>query len=356
MTPPKALPLLGLTLLLAACVTTKGPSPTLNKYGPLESDAAKSGLTGRFATSESASRNAQSDALLAHQMLEDGHALIYANCDLFFASAGQTQRWLMVTRDTVGAVGTMAASVMALHDASNNAVANVALATGLTFSGLDIYTKNFLFAAENIDAVRELTTHALNVHINAVHEQTPLTYASTSLHLLDNQNICTPASILALVRQAIKKGDVEPTVDRTYEQPLAARADEAALAELGALLNPPGTLSVDQAGALWWLYMTPTTAAQKKEIAGLLSDLPPTGTPFDSNQNYQAGWAKEAQVKQALSRFSPTTKSAFASAIKTHEEDKVAKGSGASAPLPPMRFNLPDSAPRAAGRVSVGIR
>ncbi|WLG66265.1 hypothetical protein [Pseudomonas brassicacearum] len=354
MTHPQALPLLSLALLLSACATTQGPSSTLNKDGPLVADKTKSGLTGRFATSEYASRHAQADDLLAHQMLEDGYALIYANCDLFFASAGQTQRWLMVTRDTVGAVGTMAASVMALHDVSNNAVANVALATGLTFSGLDIYTKNFLFAAENIDAVRELTTHALNVHINAVGEQTPLTYASTSVHLLDNQNICTPASILALVRQAIKKGDVEPTVDRTYEQPLAARADEAALAELGALLNPPGSLSVDQAGALWWLYMTPTSAAQKKQIAGLLNDLPATGNPFDTNQDYQAGWAKEAQVRQALSRFSPTTKSAFASTIKKGEEE--VKALGAAAPLPPMRFNLPVSSPRAAGRVSVDIR
>lgn len=355
MTPPQALPLLGLALLLAACATTQGPSPTLDRDGPLVADATKSGLTGRFATSESASRQAQSDDLIAHQMLEDGFALIYANCDLFFTSAGQTQRWLMVTRDTVGAVGTLAASVMALHGASNNAVANVALATGLTFSGLDIYTKNFLFAAENIDAVRELTTHALNVHSDAVREQSPLTYASTSVHLLDNQNICTPASILALVRQAIKKGDVKPTVDLTYEQPLAARADESALAELGTLLNPPGTLSVDQAGALWWLYMTPTTAAQKKQIAGLLSDLPTTGNPFDTNQVYQAGWTKEAQVRQALSRFSPATKSAFASTIKKREEDAKALH-GAAAPLPPMRFNLPVSAPRAAGRVSVDIR
>jgi hypothetical protein len=319
------------------------------------SDTAKSGLTGRFATSEAASHEAQSDDPLARQMLEDGFALIYANCDLFFSSAGQTQRWLMVTRDSVGAVGTLAASVMALHGASNNAVANVALATGLTFSGLDIYTKNFLFAADNIDAVRELTTHALNVHSGAAREQTPLTYASVSVHLLDNQNICTPASILALVRQAIKKGDVKPTVESTYEQPLAARADEAALVELGALLNPPGMLSVDQAGALWWLYMTPTTAAQKKQIAGLLSDLPTTGNPFDANQVYQAGWTKEAQVRQALNRFSPATKTAFANTIKKREEDGK-PSHGAAAPLPPLRFNLPVAAPRAAGRVSVDIR
>lgn len=351
---PQALPLMGLSLLLAACATTQGPSPTLDKDGPLVADTAKSGLTGRFAASESASHNNQSDDSLARQMLEDGFALIYANCDLFFTSAGQTQRWLMVTRDTVGAIGTLAASVMALHGSSNNAVANVALGTGLTFSGLDIYTKNFLFAAENIDAVRELTTHALNVHSDAAREQIPLTYASASVHLLDNQNICTPASILALVRQAIKKGDVKPVVDRTYEQPLSERVDEAVLTELGALLNPPGTLSVDQAGALWWLYMTPTTATQKAQIAGLLSDLPSTGNPFDINQVYKVGWTKEAQVRQALSKFSPVTKSAFTSAIKKREDDT--KGKGAAAPLPPMRFNLPVSNPKAAGRVSVDIR
>ncbi|MEO4049033.1 hypothetical protein AAFN46_18350 [Pseudomonas sp. CAU 1711] len=353
MTPPKALTLLGLAILLSACTTTQGPSPTLNKDGPLEADTTKSGLTGRFAISEAASHNDETDDGHARQMLEDGFALIYANCDLYFASAGQTQRWLMVTRDTVGAVGTLAASVMALHDASNNAVANVALATGITFSGLDIYTKNFLFAAENIDAVRELTTHALNVHSEAVREQTPLTYATASVHLLDNQNICTPASIMALVRQAIKKGDVIPMQDRSYEQPLAARADEAALAELGALLNPPGMLSVDQAGALWWLYMTPTTDVQKMEIARLLSDLPSTGNPFDSTPAYKAGWEKEAKVRQALSRFSPATKSAFTSAIKKHEEDTKIKP---AAVTPDIRFSMPVSAPRAAGRVSVEIR
>lgn len=349
----QVMPLLGLAVLIAACSTTQGPSPTLDKDGPVVSDNTKNGLTGRFATSEGLSRAKQTEDALARQMLEDGFALIYANCDLFFTSAGQTQRWLMVTRDTVGAVGTLAASVMALHDASNNAVANVALATGLTFAGLDIYTKNFLFAAENIDAVRELTTHALNVHSEAVRDQSPLTYASVSVHLLDNQNICTPASILALVRQAIKKGDVQPTVDSHFSQPLATRTDQAVLAELGALLNPPGTLSGDQAGALWWLYMEPTTSTQKKTIAGLLGDLPDAGNPFDSNQDYKSGWTHEAAVRRALNKFSPATKVAFADSIK-QRADAVAKGAGA--PLPPMRFSLPAPSVRPAGRVSVDVR
>ncbi|MNR69151.1 hypothetical protein D3C85_1942080 [compost metagenome] len=60
-------------------------------------------------------------------------------------------------------------------------------------------------------------------------------------------------------------------------------------------------------------------------------------------------------MRQALSSFNPATKSVFASTIKKREEDAKAL-QGAAKPLPPMRFNLPDSAPRAAGRVSVVIR
>lgn len=355
----RALSLLSLSITLISCSTTRGPTPTMEVDGPFRTGTGLTGLPGLFVTSELTSRTDSNNSQAAQQMLHDGFSLIYSNCNEFFYSAGKTQQWVIVSRDTVGAVGTLATSVLALHDASSNAVANLALATGLAFTGLDIYTKNFLFAAENIDSVRTLVTNALAVHHGAALNLAPFTYQSATLHLLDNQNICTPAAITTLVRQAIKKGDVQPNIETTTSQQLRSLGDQAVLRDIGAILNPPGAITPDQAGALWWLFEEFSTAEQKKIIADKLSDLPDAANPFDKKGQYKSGWPDEDKVKQALQKFSPETRQAFKDTIAKTVVAPAAAAAGQAAALQPPGdpFQIPrPPASTQSGRVTIDIR
>lgn len=314
---------------LSACSTTRGPLPTIGLDGPARTDVT-TGLPKAFVESEKRSFASQTDSALAEKMLSDGFALVYSNCSEFFSSAGESQKWVLVARDAIGAVGTLGTSVLALHNGSKNAVANWALATGISFSGLDIYTKNFLFAAENVDSVRTLVTNALIAHQKGVLSQAPFTYQAATVHLLDNQDICTPAAISALARAAIKKGDV--TVTSTGgDEGLRQLGDQAVLQSVGSLLNPPGAVTADQAGALWWLLRNFSTDSERSRmIAPKLADLPAASQPLDKSGAYQTGWKFADAVGQALDKLSNETKESFRGAIVAAR----AAAAGPTAPSP----------------------
>lgn len=175
----------------AACAGLGGcasPTLTLGTEGPVRT-SVETGVVKTFYDAVSSARTSPSDEN-AQKMLLQGFRLVYANCDEFFNTAGKHQQWIFVARDVVGAIGTIGTSVLALHDGSKMAVSNLALATGVTYSGLDIYTKNFLFSAENIAAVRELITKALEQHENGVMALAPFSYETATMHILDK--ICLP--------------------------------------------------------------------------------------------------------------------------------------------------------------------
>src|ERR1700729_2182582 len=110
---------------LTACVTTTlGPKTVLNSDGPQISSTNSESIVSQFiqATSDAAEATDPTDIdTKSKAMLESGFAVIYANCDDFFASAGSTQKWITVTRDSVGALGTIATSALALHNGSKMA-------------------------------------------------------------------------------------------------------------------------------------------------------------------------------------------------------------------------------------------
>lgn len=224
-------------IVLSGCTTTRGPQPIVSSTGVV-ANASATGVAAIFMESEQRAFNARlaiGSTTEAKAMMKDGFELIYASCSDFFQSAGQSQKWLIVSRDAIGAIGTLTAGLMALHEYSQTAVANVALGTGAAFAGLDIYTKNFLFGAENIDSVRELTLNALAAHRQKVESLTiELTYPSATRYLLDNQEICSPMKITSLARQAIRKGNVVATTDPPTTPAVATPAPAA-----GAAAAPP---------------------------------------------------------------------------------------------------------------------
>lgn len=234
-------------IVLSACTTTRGPQPVVSASG-IVNNAATTGIAGSFVRSESASAVNMPDPNLAKKYMTDGFSLIYANCSDFFQSAGATQKWLIFSRDTVGAIGTLATGIMALHDYGSTAIANVAFGTGAAFIGLDIYTKNFLFAAENVESVRELVGKALYAHrqeVETLTERKNLDYAAATLFLQDNQDICSPMKIASMAREAIRNGRPVPTVEIPATTGLPPAVGGAMIAPVprpaAAAGNPPAS-------------------------------------------------------------------------------------------------------------------
>ncbi len=353
-------------LLLSACATVHSPKPTLSANG-LVSNAASAGVAKKFQAAETAAAATSPLPTAAESMLEAGLDSVYANCSDYFDSAGRAQRWVFVARDTVGSIGTLATSIIALRNGSENAVANLALVTGVAFSGLDIYSRNFLFGAENVESVRTLVTNALAEHRAAVMKAGPFTYGSATLHILDNQNICTPANILALAREAIKKGTVVAFTPSPSDQPtISELADQKVLLSLGQLLNPPGTLSEDQVGAFWWLLMSPQTLDDRKIIYTKLKDLPSTSIPVDAAGTYNKTWPLADNVRNELNKLSRDTKSSFIASVDDARK-KIATaaapgpvpGGVAAAALPPpdiSPFRAVRATEKRTSHITIGIR
>jgi hypothetical protein len=308
-----------ISISLAGCFsTTRGPPPIISKTG-YDTTMQGDGMVAKFKSAADAASKPEADITAQRKMMKTGYALIYANCSDFFSNAGENQKWIIFTRDTVGAIGTLATGVMALHNASKNAVANVGFATAATFTGLDIYTKNFLFSAENVDSVRSLVLNALVVHKNAVGEHDDDSYESATIALLDNQDICSPMSIAALAKEAIKNGHVVAAGSVSDDLKRFTDAqDQGVLAGLGKLLHPPGPLTMSQASGLWWLLREQSTDEQRKgAIATTLKGIDADKSPLDANGVYKSDWPLLGSVNALLSNLSSGTQEAMKATVAT---------------------------------------
>lgn len=347
-----------ISLMLSGCSTLGGPPPIFKATGPYIPEGGNFGLVTRFSESAAESEANPADQVKATAMLDDGFTLVYANCNDFFLSSGRQQSSLIVLRDSVATIGTLAASAIALGNInstnSKNALAIVTLGTATALAGLDIYTQRFLFGAENVDAVRELTLNALSVHIAGVRQLQPRTYQSAVMHLFDNQAICTPRHIYILAREAIQNGQVtSAVVGQGGVGALSRSVDEKILKELGKTLNPPSSVSADQAGAFYWLlFLDATETERKTTIRGILSGLPDSSNPFDAKGNLKSPVPNQALIEDSLSKLTPATRQSFAEQVAAKRAD-VAAG-GAAAPVPGL-FALETQDSFTPSRVSVGI-
>jgi len=196
---PSALLLVVLALLAAGCSETfHGPPPVIGSAGPIV-PVARDGLVAKFGASAQA---AYANDAFARAMLHDGYSLIYTNCQEYFREAGKTQQILIVTRDFLGTLGTLATGVIAVAHASKGATAIAALITATGYSVTDNISREFLFASDNIDSVRELTLTKMTDFYNRI-PAAPMTYDSVTRNLTDIQNYCSLRKIAALVKDAI---------------------------------------------------------------------------------------------------------------------------------------------------------
>jgi len=189
-----------LAVLTVGCSETfHGPPPIIGSAGPTL-PAVHDGLVAKFAASAQA---AYGDDAAAGTMLNDGYSLIYANCQEYFREAGRTQQILIVTRDFLGTLGTLATGVIAVAHASKDATAIAALVTATGYSVTDNIAREFLFASDNVDSVRELTLTKMTDFYDRIPQDRRIIYDSATRYLTDIQNYCSLRKIAALVKDAI---------------------------------------------------------------------------------------------------------------------------------------------------------
>lgn len=350
-----------LVSVLAGCSATRGSAPTMNKMGAID----KVGLSGSaraFFDDEQTASAARTDAAKAQAMTRSGFALVRANCIDYFDKAGAGQQWLLFSRDVVAAVGTLATAAVALYGGHANSAGTIALVTNATFSGMDIYSKNFLFAAENVSAVKELILRALDTHSQAVAPSGILHYSDAANAIYDNQHYCSPMKIAALAREAIQKGVVVPKLPSADVTDANDAVDERIYEQLGALLNPPGALNVNQAVALWWLLKESSNTTERvNDIWPKLEGIETARRPIQQDGSPNPGFDGR-RIVELLNGFSARTKASFRGQIDAAKARRPAPGvpagprDGAPAPIQPLGdFTRPSSERTPSPHVAVGI-
>lgn len=256
--------------LLQSCTGFEGVRDTLDPSGPSSlapynyNPYADTNSRGQIALFEAAYRIAYSEAARidagtlappnssddpvsrhARQMAVEGVHLADSYCELFFRYGGDNQKWLLVSRDLVAALGSIATGAVALAGRNaSTATGILALTTAGLYNGVDIYTRNFLFGSDNIESVRTMTMKALAAHSAAAlpdHDTSVWTFGGAAQVVTEHQMICTPASIRNLVLQAIKAGSF-------VAAPAAAQA-EASLSGKAPSPTTAATAAVPAASA-----------------------------------------------------------------------------------------------------------
>jgi hypothetical protein len=158
--------------------------------------------------------NQQGDTSGAQQafatLAQVGMGVVRANCSTFFSKRGDNQQQINLARDVVALGGATATAISGVAGASALALSIIGVSTAALYGSIDTYTKNFLFGAENIEAVRTLTLKAVDEHATKVlGEPGEWSFDSAVGGIMDNQELCKPAAIAAAVRMAIRGGTVE---------------------------------------------------------------------------------------------------------------------------------------------------
>ncbi len=368
--------LIALPPFLSGCMAD-GARPAVSSAGAVAKNSPD-GSEKVFYEAETTARDNDTPDKAKH-MYEAGYALIYFNCNQYFDSAGKTQTILIATRDAVGAIGAVSTSILVLTKAPKSALAAVGIGTGAAYSGIDGYTKDFLFSADNVDAVRSLVTGALDTHHKAVlasFSQGQFDYNAAMVQLRDEQTICTLRHIAALATEAIKNGHLVATTNTldTDLGNLAKLQDQAVLSALGIILQTPGPLAPSEAGALWEIVVDGTKDQTRlKTLEQMLKDVPKETNPFDpanaGTGTLRTDWAQSASVARTLQGFSDITRAEFEAAViasKSQQQKAQAAANAAAAkikmlaqpvPVPPLSFQL-GSNPSilATGRIDVRAR
>jgi hypothetical protein len=273
------------SLILAGC-TDVGPLPVYTEAGVPAPDPrlAHYPNVNPVSNFQLAAQQVQTSPSTAtyDELMRSGFALIYIRCNAYFDGKGTDQAKANLLRDLIAPVAAVVTGIFALHTYKNPANANhdialLTLGTTTAVSGLDVYSKNFLFGADNIEAVRQMVNEELNTHAATALGLHPTNIEEAILQIVDNERICLPSHILASTRAAIAKGKFDAQVSGTGD-PVSSDL----LTQLDTALNvaAPAAITDTQAG---FLYAAITdlvkTPAQMKLVRMKLSNLPEADNP-----------------------------------------------------------------------------
>ncbi|MEM1133123.1 MAG: hypothetical protein AAGH53_09310 [Pseudomonadota bacterium] len=232
-------------------------------------------LEQRFAEATCKSQDQSNNDLLAREMLQTGFTLVSVRCNDYFAAKGGGQTGVRTARSLIAPLVAVLTGIIALRDFNDadqqqDFLEIVTLASTGTFAALAIYEEQFLFGAENIDAVRELTADGLSTHRTEVLKKSQINFDVAVRQLIDHQMICTPANILELTKAAIKAGDVKP---RNPGEPDAADPLTLAKGNLATGFNI-STITDAQIIGLYWLASEQAISNEERGfIASQLGEL-----------------------------------------------------------------------------------
>jgi hypothetical protein len=330
--------------LLASCSTPV----VITSSGPTM--GTSTGQFGRFQARYTAAANSQSDqeSQDSIKLLGTGLALIDNNCRDYFRSEGRFQQTLYFVRDISNVLAPIAAGALAIGNTSAKATAILTLSTAATSSVISTVASDFLFNSDNIDDVQTLVMNDLAAHEEKVNQNkdsnpSAVNFDWVTTQLVDHQNHCTPAHILAITKQAIKNAQLLPenqglATGGTTNAPSPKEVQdlESALATIiGQQIND------DEAAALYWLVEMPDAKDYYKYISQKLQPLG-SKSPFDTSGNLTAAWTQSAGAAG-----SPATrvKAAFEAikdpSLKGKLETTVGSWLSALASAPPAAPGVP---------------
>lgn len=182
------------------------------------------------------------NAAQQRQFMAAAYTMIYADCNDYFAHMGRRQSASRILRSSIAPLTTLLTGILTLSNFKNGTdekhlLTLLTLGANAGTSGLDIFDENFLFGANNIDAVKQLITKALVEHAKKTLQNRRPTFDQAVINVLDNESICRPPQIMRLTREAIANGNITPittgqpkppTTENPSPQPESGTSEEQA--------------------------------------------------------------------------------------------------------------------------------
>jgi hypothetical protein len=332
--------LIGACVILAGCQSMDGTKQLIRSSGVVQNTRDFEGkrpsdnLALNF---QLAVQTAANDSKAVPDMVDAGVALVRTNCDDYFVQAGSLQRGSQVSRDMLAPIVTALTALVALRDFStgkkDDFLRIVTIGSSATIAGLDIVDKRFLFGAENIQSVRNLTFKALETHREGMKQQGNVNFTTGVALLIDHQGVCTPSNILDLTKRAIAAG--QPTTKSIV--PAQQTSDMEALFAIGQAAGLRGAATPDQAGALWWMYVGGASDDELQIVGPKLNAMGPSLSPMTQatgaqTYSFMPGRIDSRMIVAALDQLSSETKRAFAAEVSTYQADQAKRGPAAASP------------------------
>lgn len=294
------------------------------------------------------SSQAASSQAAYRMMLREGLGVVRGNCSDFFRSRGDRQQSINFVRDAVAIGGTTAGAIVGLTGGSVLAMSIIALSGATLYGGLDVYTKNFLFGVENIEAVRTLTMETLSANASKLVASTDQwSFQGAADAIAENQEICKPASIAAAVRLKLRGGS--GGIEAAGENGLARNQfDMARIAIITSKLGVGSGFVIDETRLAAACWAATVDGMQYQTYIG--QKLLPN-PPFPKGPAVPTEWpAAAAQIAGECASLSTVTQNAIKTKIAELREAAAADPSAsAKALLMPPLPRLPGSVPAVPG-------